>query len=194
MPIKPPKYLQQTANADILIGSLEMAAVDMEGNVIATYNAFASVHEGGFNMMSEGILETASSGHTYKGMRSGEIPASFDGKTVAITDALLVVESNAANAAVLQLLGDSALAFENAWDDSAELFDFLGSTNLMVWDELDEQWVIIDRLNYLDWLEISVFGQDSMRVEYAGAVPEPATLATIFGALALALAAYRRRK
>lgn len=84
------------------------------------------------------------------------------------------------------------LAFEWAWNNTFEMFDFLGDADLHVWDSISENWVAIDENNYLDRLRIEDTADGGMLISIN--VPEPSTYAAIFGALALALATYRRRK
>lgn len=75
-------------------------------------------------------------------------------------------------------LNDDILDFSNT-EMIAGIFDFKNNTNLSDWEDFG-----LDNLSFED-------GKLVLSLTY---VPEPSTYAAIFGALALAFAAYRRRK
>ena len=166
-----------SSNKVTLAGKDSYARIYVDGKAVYIGKNTAS---DGNTLVIEGELSTK---NVYVGSVDGNIGNSL----------VFAKTANLENLGNILLSEGTFIMFESDWSDESDLFKFLGTTNLMVWDELKRQWIGMDESNYLDWLAISKTDSGGMLVAY-GAIPEPAALAAIFGALALAIAAYRRKK
>ena len=136
-------------------------------------------------------------------VRFGDGALSLDFDVAGLGEAALSVNGIKASTDLDGIEGDVLAAFDvnltdNSNDYTVVFSAYVGSvedaSKLLAWHKgADGVWTKLDTLiDYAD--EIASITVDSLGSYAFSQVPEPATYAAIFGALALAFAAYRRRK
>jgi PEP-CTERM putative exosortase interaction domain len=165
--------------AEVYIQNFTVGSNDATGTASSTFkisgaNSSISI-TGGLNVNKSGIVEFE--------VIDGEV-STLSSANVNVLDGLLILDFSAANLSK-STLGDEFKLISGAGSNWADIMAKLEGT-------ADNEFVKVITQNTGDTWEIFADGNDLKITYYA--IPEPSTYAAIFGALALAFAAYRKRK